>query len=229
LDEAEKAAAVLCFEDFEVDLPARDLRRRGVRVVLQDQPFEVLAALLERPGQIVSRQELRKRLWRDHVFVDFEHGLDKAVNKLRRALGDVSEHPRYIETRPRRGYRFIARVGRHPSAAPRAGSLRLLEGARAHPLAQGANVIGRDPDASVWIDSPTVSRAHARIDVAGDKAVLVDLGSKNGTALGGRPVESPTPLADGDSIELGSVRLVFRVVVPVGSTQTRPTGAASGR
>lgn len=96
------------FGVFEVDLAAGELRRRGVRLHLQAQPFGVLAMLLEKPGAIVSREELRQRLWPGDVFVDFDQGLNKAINKLREALGDSAENPRFIETVPRKGYRFIA-------------------------------------------------------------------------------------------------------------------------
>lgn len=98
------------FGDFEVDLVAGELRKRGLKLRLSGQPFEVLRVLLERPGDVVTRQELRARLWSDHTFVDFDHGLNAAVNKLREMLGDSAQQPRYLETLPRRGYRFVAPV-----------------------------------------------------------------------------------------------------------------------
>jgi TolB-like protein/Tfp pilus assembly protein PilF len=98
------------FGRFELDLRARELRKDGVRVRLQDQPFAVLAMLLEKPAEILTRDELRQRLWPDGTFVDFEHGLNAAVKRLRAALGDSAEHPRYVETLHRRGYRFIGPV-----------------------------------------------------------------------------------------------------------------------
>src|SRR5437870_5845169 len=101
---------VIRFGVFEVDLPAGRIRRNGLRVHLQDQPFRVLAMLLERPGEVVTREDLRKRLWPADTFVDFEHGLNAAVKRLRDALGDSAENPRFVETVPRRGYRFIGSV-----------------------------------------------------------------------------------------------------------------------
>lgn len=98
------------FGVFEADLNAGELRKRGSRLRLQDRPFRILEVLLERPGAIVTRQELRERLWSSDTFVDFEHGLNAAINKLREALGDTAASPRYIETLPKRGYRFIADV-----------------------------------------------------------------------------------------------------------------------
>jgi Tol biopolymer transport system component/DNA-binding winged helix-turn-helix (wHTH) protein len=95
---------------FEVDLRAGELRRNGSRLKLQEQPFQVLALLLERPGEIVSREELRKRLWPEDTFVDFDHSLNAAVKRLRDALGDSAENPRFVETVARRGYRFVAPV-----------------------------------------------------------------------------------------------------------------------
>ena len=108
--------ATFRFGEFAADVQSGELVRNGSKVRLQGQPFEVLALLLERPGQMVTREELGRRLWPADTFVDFEHGLNAAVNRLREALGDSSEHPRFIETIPRRGYRFIAQVDA-PSAS----------------------------------------------------------------------------------------------------------------
>jgi Tol biopolymer transport system component/DNA-binding winged helix-turn-helix (wHTH) protein len=98
------------FDAFEVDLSAGELRKRGVRIKLSDQPFQILVALLERPGEIVTREQLRVRLWPDGTFVDFEHSLNSSVNKLREALGDTASAPRYIQTVPRKGYRFACEI-----------------------------------------------------------------------------------------------------------------------
>jgi DNA-binding winged helix-turn-helix (wHTH) protein/Tol biopolymer transport system component len=95
---------------FEADLSSGELYRRGRKISLQEQPFRVLAMLLERPGELVTREEVRKRLWPDGTFVDFDEGLDTALKKLRYALGDSAQNPTFIETLPRRGYRFIAPV-----------------------------------------------------------------------------------------------------------------------
>jgi DNA-binding winged helix-turn-helix (wHTH) protein len=95
---------------FEADLRSCELRKDGLKVKLQDQPFRVLAMLIERPGEMVSRQEFRQKLWPADIFVDFDTGLNTAIKKLRDALGDSSDEPRYIETLPRRGYRLIVPV-----------------------------------------------------------------------------------------------------------------------
>ena len=114
------------FGCFEVDLAAGHIRKRGNRIHLRDQPFQVLAALLEQPGEVVTRDELRRRLWRDEVFVDFDNCLNIAIARLRRVLGDSADHPRFIETLPKHGYRFVAAVSeqvpavdRVPAARPR--------------------------------------------------------------------------------------------------------------
>src|SRR5579859_5291467 len=110
----ESAARTLRFSVFEADLRAAELRKHGVRIKLQDQPFRILSRLLERPGDIVTREELRQELWRDHTFVDFDRSLNKAMAKLRSALGDSAETPRYIETIPRHGYRLLVPVVHAP-------------------------------------------------------------------------------------------------------------------
>jgi DNA-binding winged helix-turn-helix (wHTH) protein len=105
------------FADFEADLKAAELRRNGIRLKLQMQPFQVLVALLERPKEVVTREELRQRLWPEDTFVDFDHGLNTAMAKLRDALGDSAARPRYVETIAKRGYRFLAEVTRVLSPA----------------------------------------------------------------------------------------------------------------
>ena len=110
----EEFKQIVRFEKFELDLRTRELRNNGRKLTLQEQPFQILAALVERPGQLVTRDELTKRLWPADTFVDFEHSLNKAVNRLREALEDSAEHPSIIETLPRRGYRFIAPVEAAP-------------------------------------------------------------------------------------------------------------------
>jgi cholera toxin transcriptional activator len=103
-------AKVARFGLFELDLSAGELRKSGVKLRLQEQPFQVLAFLLERAGEVVTREELQQKLWPSDTFVDFDHGLNTAINKVREALGDSASNPRYVETLARRGYRFIAPV-----------------------------------------------------------------------------------------------------------------------
>jgi eukaryotic-like serine/threonine-protein kinase len=103
-----RSETVYRFGPFEVDSSSGELRKNGSRVKLQDQPYRLLVALLENSGEVISREELRNRLWQEDTFVDFENGLRVAVRKLREALGDDAENPRYVETIPKRGYRFLA-------------------------------------------------------------------------------------------------------------------------
>jgi eukaryotic-like serine/threonine-protein kinase len=110
MGEGAEPSKTLRFGVFEVNLRAGELRKGGLKVRLQEQPFRVLGMLLERPGKVVMREELQKKLWPGDTFVDFDNGLNTAINKIRDALGDSAETPRYVETLPRRGYRFIAPV-----------------------------------------------------------------------------------------------------------------------
>ncbi|PYU67147.1 MAG: hypothetical protein DMG52_34740 [Acidobacteria bacterium] len=114
-----RSRSILRFGVFEVDVRAGELRKQGVRIKLQEQPFHVLTVLLQRPGEVVTREELRSENWSADTFVDFDNSLNTAINKLREALGDSADNPRFIETLPRRGYRFITPVtneGREASA-----------------------------------------------------------------------------------------------------------------
>src|SRR2546422_5908713 len=104
------------FGPFEVNLQTGELRKHGIRIRLQPKPWQVLRTLLESPGSVVTREELRGRLWPEDTFVDFESGVNTAINRLRLALGDSADHPRYIETLSRTGYRFVAPV--YPSPVP---------------------------------------------------------------------------------------------------------------
>src|SRR5882762_11883903 len=100
----------ILFGAFELDLRTGELRKHGTRIRLQEQPLQILQQLLEHPGEVVTREELQKRIWLADTFVDFDHGLYSAVQRLRDALGDNADTPRYVETLPRRGYRFIAPI-----------------------------------------------------------------------------------------------------------------------
>ena len=106
--------ATVRFDCYEVDLPAGQLYKHGIRISLGDKPFQVLAALLEHPGEVVTREDLRRQLWRDEVFVDFDNNLNTAIARLREVLCDSADHPRFIETLPKRGYRFLKSVSEPP-------------------------------------------------------------------------------------------------------------------
>src|SRR5215831_14472159 len=114
----------IVFGRFELNLRERELRKSGVRVRLPDQPFQILVLLVSRPSEIVTREELRERIWSDGTFVDFENGLYAAMNRLRRALGDSAENARYIETVPGHGYRFIGNLERIDAPPAADGKMR---------------------------------------------------------------------------------------------------------
>jgi cholera toxin transcriptional activator len=143
------------FADFEADLKAAELRRNGTRLKLQMQPFQVLVALLERPKDVVTREELRLRLWPEDTFVDFDHGLNTAMAKLRDVLGDSATSPRYIETIAKRGYRFLGEVTAVPD--PSAAIAPAWASGPAVAAASAADGSAPAPDL------PRASRATARV------------------------------------------------------------------
>jgi len=152
------------FGVFELDLRAGELRKNGSKIKLQEQPFQVLAALVEKPREVVLREELRQRLWPDDAFGDFDHSLSTAVNKIRQVLGDSASHPRFIETIPRRGYRFLAEVSpaarQDEASVPSAAARQSRSGAR--PAKYAAGAIGALALAAlVWVLRPAVPPSTA--------------------------------------------------------------------
>jgi cholera toxin transcriptional activator len=148
-DSALPAGSIVRFGIYEANLAAGELRKNGAKVRLQEQPFQVLAVLLERPGEVVTREELRTRLWNAETFVDFDHSLNTAINKLRDALDDSAGNPRFVETLAKRGYRFIAPV-RFEGAASVVGAANV-----------GA-IIGESAVAEKAADLPVVDRRFLR-------------------------------------------------------------------
>ena len=118
MPDATQAPAVRRFGAFEVNLQSGELRKDGMRLRLSGQPFQILAVLVERPGEVVTREELHSKLWSADTFVDFDHGLNNAVARIREVLDDPFDTPRYVETIPRRGYRFIAPLAATASSRP---------------------------------------------------------------------------------------------------------------
>jgi DNA-binding winged helix-turn-helix (wHTH) protein len=211
----------LRFGDWVFDGESRELRGPEGAVHLSPKAFDLLGALLEARPRVLSKAELHDRLWAS-TFVS-DSNLASLVKEARRALGDPVRRPAFLRTVHGYGYSFC---GEAVEASPDVGiagsgvSFFLTWGQREVLLADGENVLGRAQGTSFRIESPTVSRWHARIVLAAGSATIEDLGSKNGTHLDGRRVNGTTALADGDVIGLGSVRLVFRVVSAADSTQT---------
>lgn len=204
----------LAFGPFLFDAETRELLESGVRVHLSPKAFDLLQFLLERAPAVAAKAEILDRIWPDtHVG---DASLSVVVAEIRHGLRDDPRQPRFIRTVHRVGYAFsgVARlVDDTPSPRqqqPGPVSCWLVRDGRPVTLAPGENVIGRDPRCAVWIEASGVSRRHARIDVDAEGARIVDLQSSNGTFVGGQPVTAPRLLADGDVIELGTARLVYR-------------------
>jgi DNA-binding winged helix-turn-helix (wHTH) protein len=218
------------FDQFELDVAAYALRRAGQRVKLEKVPMEVLVLLVTNAGILVSRTEIHAALWGSDVFVDAGAAINTAVRKIRRALGDDAEAPRFIETVVGKGYRFIAPLEAGGPGVDRVDrrlpNYVVTRGRRQFVLDRGQNLLGRDPEATVYIDHPSVSRRHARVSIDSARAVLEDLKSRNGTFLDGRPISHPIEIHHGAIIGLGPITLTF-VVLPAGAS-TLPMGDMSG-
>jgi DNA-binding winged helix-turn-helix (wHTH) protein len=208
------------FGRFELDCATRQLLGNGDEIHLSPKAFDLLAALLANRSRVVPKAELLDLLW-PSTFVE-ETNLAGLVAEIRRALEDSAAQPVFLRTVYKVGYRFVADViDRTGSArATRAGARPLLLFAnRQALLLEGANVIGRAPDATIQCDAPGVSRHHARIVVRAGEATLEDLGSKNGTYLQQERITSAR-LSDGDEIRLGTASLTFRIDLPLDATDT---------
>jgi DNA-binding winged helix-turn-helix (wHTH) protein len=214
------------FGPFRVDARERLLLRGEEVVPLAPKLYDALLLLLGRAGQLVTREELTRELWPD-TYVD-EGAPAKNLWLLRKALEGAGGSADDIQTIPRVGYRFtgaVRRTARKGSDSNIPSRTRLFEcrlswGGKKTRLRDGAWVLGRDPEADVFIDMSNVSRRHARVVVDGARATIEDLGSKNGTFVRGVRIGSPTPLSDGDEIHLGTARLLFRAASGPASTMT---------
>jgi len=174
----------------------------------------------------MSRAVLLQRVW-PSTFVE-DTNLASLVAEIRRVLDDTADDPRFVRTVHRFGYWFVGSVqegdaGDVPGKAP----IRycLIWDTRQIPLGEGEHIVGRSPDASVWIDAAGISRHHARVTVMRGESTVEDLGSKNGTFVRGTRITARHPLVDGDQIRFGPVVVTFRIPPPVGSTETAPSRA----
>jgi DNA-binding winged helix-turn-helix (wHTH) protein len=209
------------FGDFTLDAATRQLLAGGTEVHLSPKAFDLLATLIADRSRAVSKAELMERLW-PSTFVE-ETNLAGLVAEIRRGLRDPASAPRFVRTVYGFGYRFIGETAteeRPPRSSSGGVKLFLASDERELPLMDGANVIGRAEDATIRIDSPGVSRYHARILVSDGEATLEDFQSKNGTYLDGTRLPAPAPLTDGSQIRLGRVVLTFRVAGPASPTAT---------
>jgi DNA-binding winged helix-turn-helix (wHTH) protein len=212
----------IVFEECEFDSGRRVLLRHGRAVPLSSRAFQLLELLLERRPEAIAKAELLERLWPE-TFVS-DASLHNLVTEIRAALGDDPRMARFIRTVPRFGYAFhgAARLASsNPPSPPVRSGARLVSGPREWALSEGSNLIGRDRDCNVRIDSATLSRNHARIVVTNGNATIEDLGSKNGTHVNKRRVTQLASLKDTDQIQVGSVTVTYRIAEPLPSTLTR--------
>jgi DNA-binding winged helix-turn-helix (wHTH) protein len=215
------------FGDFTLDHDIRQLFLGKSELHLSPKAFELLAVLLANRSRAVSKAELQQRLW-PSTFVE-ESNIAGLIAEVRRALRDSASSPVFVRTVYGFGYRFVGDVtvdtAATRSASPRV-KLCVVLANREIVLMDGANVIGREPDATIQIDARGVSRHHARILVSNGHATLEDLGSKNGTHVNGRRMTTSARLADGDEIRLGGVSLTFRIASLTSPTETVPAAGA---
>ena len=215
--------ARLGFGEFVLDLDTHELLRGSTPVPLSPKAFQLLGLLIERRPKAVSKRDLQERLWPGTFVV--EKNVTNLVAEIRDALGDDASDPRFVRTVHRFGYAFQgpppAASGAVTDATRTPARFRITWAGSRAALRDGAHLIGRDPDLELFLDAANISRHHARITIAGDRATIEDLGSKNGTFVGERRLEAATPLTDGDAIRIGSITLRFHRVRARGSTQTQ--------
>ena len=211
------------FDRFTLDADTRRLLRDAEEVHLSPKALLLLQLLVENRTRAMSRADLQRELWPTTFVLDTN--LATLIKEVRRALDDTADTPRFIRTVHRFGYWFIGELREGPvSLTGTVPSVRywLVWTSRQIPVDAGEHILGRAPEASVWIDAPGVSRQHARLVIDNEGATVEDLGSKNGTFVGDQPVTVPRRLCDGDQIRLGPVVLTFRIPPPIGSTDTVP-------
>jgi DNA-binding winged helix-turn-helix (wHTH) protein len=210
------------FEECVLDTETRQIFVSGAAVHLQPKAFQFLELLIQNRPRVVPKGEIHEKLW-PGTFVS-DGTLTSLLAEIRDAIGDDAREPRFVRTAHRVGYAFFGaaqEVRNRPGGQSKGGpAIWLVSGERRIPLEAGESIIGRDPAAAVVLDDPSVSRRHARIVVSDEGATLEDLGSKNGTFLGDARVRLAAPLSDGDTIRIGSVRLLVRLLAAPGSTVT---------
>jgi DNA-binding winged helix-turn-helix (wHTH) protein len=212
----------LHFSPYVLDLESRQLQRGDTIVHLSPKAFDLLSIMVSHRPKALSKSELLERLWPDTYVV--EKNLANLIGEIREAVGDDPANPRFIRTVQRFGYAFREADPRTEPArlGSRGGGLSFrLKWVNGHvALAEGEHVLGRDPDAEIFLDSPGISRRHALIRISGGRATITDLGSKNGTFVGDQRVDGSTSLGDGDVIGVGSVKLTLTSRQTPSSTET---------
>jgi DNA-binding winged helix-turn-helix (wHTH) protein len=206
--------------ELTFDPDARQLLSAETEVHLSPKAIDLLRILIAHRPRALSKQELHEHLW-PATFVS-EANLASLIAEVREALGDTAREPRFIRTAHRFGYAFSGEAVEVPDSPPSVQPTSfcwLVKDGKRLPLQPGENILGRD-EADIQIDSPTVSRRHARIRISATEAVLEDLGSKNGTFVNSERVSTVVRLKDGDEVQVGSVVSRFRMTSPKGVTAT---------
>ena len=209
------------FSPYVLDLDSRQLLRGDDVVHLSPKAFDLLSILVSNRPKALSKSDLQERLWPGTFVV--EKNLANLVSEIRDAIGDDPSKPRFIRTVHRFGYAFRDMVSTEDGRSARRGgdvSFRLKWVNGLVTLDEGVHVIGRDPDAEVFLNSAGVSRRHARITISAGRLTIEDLGSKNGTFVGDQRLEGPRSVGDGDIIGVGSVKLTLRIFQTPSSTRT---------
>jgi DNA-binding winged helix-turn-helix (wHTH) protein len=210
------------FADYDLDTGARRLVRGTRQIHLSPKAFELLKVLVENRPRAMTKQELLDKIW-PGVFVS-DASLARAVSEIREAIADHSRSEGFLQTVHAFGYRF-ATAGVVEAAGPAAvsdGPVCWLIGRDLEfRLADGEHIVGREPGVSIRLDSPRVSRNHARVTASGRTVSVEDLGSKNGTFVQGVRIQEPTRLEPGDDVQIGPVKLILRIVEGPGATETQ--------
>jgi DNA-binding winged helix-turn-helix (wHTH) protein len=219
---AENADVSYTFGSFRLDTRAGELRREDERVPLTPKVFQLLLILVANPGTLMTKRVLLDTIWGD---TNVEEGsVTRAITRLRSALRDNAARPQYVETVPRRGYRFIAAVREVQfDGIVQSSRIEVVENGRRHLLKEGDNVIGRAKDCEVSIELASISRHHAVVALNSGQMTVRDLGSKNGTFVSGRRVEGTVPIASGERMRIGSVTVAISSSSPDSQTATSPS------
>jgi DNA-binding winged helix-turn-helix (wHTH) protein len=216
---------VVRFAEFVFDADTRELRRGATRLPLSPKAYQLLEILVANRPRAISKTALQDLLWPETFVV--EKNLVNLIAEIRQALGDDSSQPRFVRTVHRFGYAFreapIEPAGSQPLAQPPL-LVRVHWSAGHAVLPAGEHTVGRDPQVEIFLDSPGVSRRHARISVTEQEVTIEDLGSKNGTYVGPDRISGRTTIRDGDVFRVGPIHLTLRAIRPLDSTltQTQP-------
>jgi DNA-binding winged helix-turn-helix (wHTH) protein len=216
----------LRFADCVLDLEARELRRRGASVGLSPRSFQLLSLLLAQRPRPLTQQQLRDALWPD-TSVGYT-SLAQVVAEVRRAIGDSGDAGRLVRTVPRVGYAFVAPVVEERTRRP-GGVGVLVTDESEYLVPEGETLVGRGTECGIRLPSTRVSRVHARVLAEGERVLVEDAGSKNGTWVNGERREGPALLGDGDEVLFGTLRAVFHRAGASGSTRTGRPRSGEGQ